>query len=55
MRVVCDPDKYTKALVYRLTNVKLEGLLINGLCYSYDLYIGEKRNGVFAGKHVQYA
>lgn len=54
VRVVSDPDKYTKAPVYLLTNGKLEVLLINGLCDSYDSYIGETSNGVFAGEHVQY-
>lgn len=53
-RVLADASKYTKDPVYTLENNKLEVLLINNICDSYDSYIGEIRNGAFAGDHVQY-
>lgn len=47
-------ERYTKNPVYKIENGKIEILLINGICDSYNSYIGQLKDQVFHGRHVRY-
>ncbi len=51
---VHDRGKYTRKSAYTLEDGRLEVLLINEMCDSYDSYVGQLSNGVFTGDHVAY-
>jgi len=53
-RIVKDPKHYMRHPAYTLEKGRLEVLLINGPCDSYDSYIGEISGGSFRGDHVAY-
>ena len=53
-RAIKDPGNYTKNPAYRLERGELEILLINGPCDSYDSYMGDVKDRVFSGEHVEY-
>ncbi len=45
---------YTHNPAYTLENGRLEVLLVNQVCDSYDSYVGKLSNGQFHGEHVAY-
>jgi len=49
---ILDSDKYTRNPVYKIENGKFEVLLINGICDSYDSYVGQFLDGRFNGNHI---
>jgi len=51
-RVVKDSQHYTRNPAYTLDKGRIEVLLINGPCDSYDSYIGELTDRAFRGDHV---
>jgi hypothetical protein len=52
--VINDIERYTKNPAYKIENGRMEILLVNNLCDSYDSYEGELTNQVFIGEHVRY-
>lgn len=53
-RAIKDSGHYTKNPAYTLEKGRLEVLLINGPCDSYDSYIGQLKDRAFRGDHVAY-
>lgn len=51
---VNDTSAYTKDPAYRLDQGKLEILLVNQVCDSYNSYVGELSDRQFHGEHVVY-
>lgn len=53
-KIISDTPGYTKNPAYTLEDGKLEVLLVNQMCDSYNSYVGELSNGQFHGDHVVY-
>ena len=54
VEVIRDEAGYTKNPAYTLVGGKLEVLLINSFCDSYNSYIGTLSGSSFSGEHVIY-
>ena len=53
-KVLGDEGHYTRSPAYTLDGDRLEVLLVNTLCDSYDSYTGNISGGAFSGEHVAY-